>query len=189
MRSGSAKDRNTTTPISSSDGDGYASLLSQLKERIRSARLKAAVAVNRELILLYWGIGREILARQNVEGWGSRVIDRLAADLRRDFPEMTGLSPRNLKYMRAFAEAFPNEGTVPSRESIRLLGPSRCRSFHDHQQHTCCAAGTASARGNRARIETAVTAVVILSDTARTAGGLGASGERGEYEQQCDNTH
>ena len=54
------------------------------------------------------GIGREILARQNVEGWGSRVIDRLAADLRRDFPEMTGLSPRNLKYMRAFAEAFPD---------------------------------------------------------------------------------
>ncbi|WP_104663885.1 PDDEXK nuclease domain-containing protein [Ensifer adhaerens] len=102
-----------STPISSSDGDHrYASLLSQLKERIRSARLKAAVAVNRELILLYWGIGREILARQNVEGWGSRVIDRLAADLRRDFPEMTGLSPRNLKYMRAFAEAFPDEQIV-----------------------------------------------------------------------------
>ncbi|WP_085027878.1 PDDEXK nuclease domain-containing protein [Ensifer aridi] len=99
-----------TTLIPSSDG--YASLLAELKDRIRTARLKAAVAVNRELILLYWSIGREILARQIAEGWGARVIDRLAADLRRDFPEMTGLSPRNLKYMRAFAEAFPDEQIV-----------------------------------------------------------------------------
>ncbi len=98
-----------TTPTSSYEGDRYATLLSELKERIRSARLKAAVAVNGELILLCWGIGREILARQNIEGWGTRVIDRLEIDLRRDFPEMTGLSPRNLKYMRAFAEAFPDE--------------------------------------------------------------------------------
>ncbi|WP_234716966.1 PDDEXK nuclease domain-containing protein [Ensifer adhaerens] len=103
--------RRMTTPIPSSDGDQYASLLAELKERIRSARLKAAVAVNRELILLYWSIGREILARQTAEGWGTRIIDRLALDLRRDFPEMTG-SPRNLKYMRAFAEAFPDEQTV-----------------------------------------------------------------------------
>ncbi len=76
------------------------------------ARLKAAVAVNRELILLYWSIGRDILARQTAEGWGARVIDRLADDLRREFPEITGLSPRNLKYMRAFAEAFPDGAIV-----------------------------------------------------------------------------
>lgn len=101
-----------TAPASPSGGDGYASLLAGLKERIRTARLKAAVAVNQELILLYWSIGRDILARQGAEGWGARVIDRLAADLRRDFPEMTGLSPRNLKYMRAFAEAFPDAGIV-----------------------------------------------------------------------------
>jgi predicted nuclease of restriction endonuclease-like (RecB) superfamily len=94
------------------DGDGYASLLAELKERIRTARLKAAVAVNEELIALYWSIGRDILDRQSVGGWGARVIDRLAADLRRDFPEMTGLSPRNLKYMRAFAEAFPEREIV-----------------------------------------------------------------------------
>jgi predicted nuclease of restriction endonuclease-like (RecB) superfamily len=93
-------------------GDGYASLLAELKERIRTARLKAAVAVNEELILLYWSIGRDILDRQTAAGWGARVIDRLAADLRRDFPEMTGLSPRNLKYMRAFAEAFPESEIV-----------------------------------------------------------------------------
>ena len=91
---------------------GYEELLNQLKERIRSAQVRAAVAVNRELVLLYWQIGREILARQDREGWGAKVIDRLAADLRRAFPEMTGLSPRNLKYMRSFGEAWPDEAIV-----------------------------------------------------------------------------
>lgn len=90
----------TTSP------DGYAALLADLKQRIDSARLKAALSVNRELVLLYWSIGRDILARQSTEGWGTKVIDRLAVDLRRSFPEMTGLSARNLKYMRAFAEAW-----------------------------------------------------------------------------------
>lgn len=101
-----------TVPTPKQDGEGYASLLAELKERIRTARLRAAVAVNEELILLYWSIGRDILDRQTATGWGARVIDRLAADLRRDFPEMTGLSPRNLKYMRAFAEAFPEREIV-----------------------------------------------------------------------------
>ncbi len=101
-----------TVPVPPSEGDGYAHLLAELKERIRTARLKAAVAVNQELILLYWSIGRDILARQTAEGWGARIVERLAADLRRDFPEMTGLSPRNLKYMRAFAEAFPDHEIV-----------------------------------------------------------------------------
>jgi predicted nuclease of restriction endonuclease-like (RecB) superfamily len=91
---------------------GYAELLGQLKERIRSAQLRASIAVNQEMVLLYWQLGREILTRQQLEGWGAKVIDRLAADLRRSFPEMTGLSPRNLKYMRAFGEAWPDETIV-----------------------------------------------------------------------------
>jgi predicted nuclease of restriction endonuclease-like (RecB) superfamily len=91
---------------------GYPAFLAELKQRIRNARLHAALSVNRELILLYWSIGRDILARQHAEGWGSKVIDRLAADLRRAFPEMTGISGRNLKYMRALAEAWPNEQIV-----------------------------------------------------------------------------
>jgi predicted nuclease of restriction endonuclease-like (RecB) superfamily len=66
------------------------------------------LAVNRELVLLYWQIGRDILARQGEQGWGARVIERLAHDLRTAFPEMKGFSPRNLKYMRAFAEAWPD---------------------------------------------------------------------------------
>src|SRR5262245_45016006 len=92
--------------------EGYAQLLGQLKERIRSAQLRAGLAVNREMVVLYWQIGRDILQRQAQEGWGAKVIDRLAADLHRAFPDMTGLSPRNLKYMRAFAAAWPDEPIV-----------------------------------------------------------------------------
>ncbi len=94
------------------DSTEYAQLLDTLKLRIRTARLRAAVAVNEELILLYWGIGRDILERQGVSGWGAKIVDRLSVDLKRDFPEMTGFSPRNLKYMRALAEAFPDREIV-----------------------------------------------------------------------------
>lgn len=90
----------------------YGEFLEALKARIRSAQVRAALAVNRELVLLYWQIGREILARQREQGWGARVVERLASDLRREFPEMTGLSRTNLLYMRAFADAYPDEAIV-----------------------------------------------------------------------------
>lgn len=90
----------------------YGAWLSTLKDQIRTARLKASLAVNRELILLYWRLGKEILDRQAREGWGAKVIDQLARDLRAEFPDMQGLSPRNLKYMRAFAEAWGDEPFV-----------------------------------------------------------------------------
>ncbi len=86
--------------------ESYASLLASIKERIRTAQVRAAVAVNQELVMLYWGIGKEILARQGVEGWGRNIIPRLAKDLAAQFPEMKGLSLRNLGYMKAFAEAW-----------------------------------------------------------------------------------
>ncbi len=86
---------------------GYQELLGDLKERIRSAQIRAALSVNRELIGLYWQIGRAISERQETHGWGTQVIDRLSADLRHAFPEMKGFSPRNLRYMRAFATAYP----------------------------------------------------------------------------------
>lgn len=92
--------------------ENYAALLSDLKGRIQRAQIKAALAVNQQLILLYWQIGRDILARQKQQGWGSKVIDRLARDLKRAFPDMKGFSPRNLKYMRAFADAWPDEQFV-----------------------------------------------------------------------------
>jgi predicted nuclease of restriction endonuclease-like (RecB) superfamily len=107
---------------------GYPDLLASLKGRIREARLRSSFAVNRELILLYWTIGTDILTRQRREGWGTRVIDRHASDLQLDFPEMTGLSARNLKYIRAFAEAYPDSDFVhqvvallPWGHNVRLL--------------------------------------------------------------------
>ena len=96
-----------STRVANSD-DRYIALLQDLKSRIKSARLTAVAAVNRELIQLYWGIGQEILHRQEAEGWGAGVIVRLATDLRKEFPEMTGLSARNLGYMKSLAEAYPD---------------------------------------------------------------------------------
>lgn len=90
----------------------YAAWLAELKTRIHTAQQRATLAVNRELVLLYWQIGRDILDRQGREGWGAKVIERLAQDLRNAFPDMKGFSPRNLKYMRAFAEAWPDAGFV-----------------------------------------------------------------------------
>jgi len=87
--------------------EGYGELLGDLKERIHAAQIKAALSVNRELIALYWQIGRAIGERQETRGWGTQVIDRLSADLRHAFPDMRGFSPRNLRYMRTFAAAYP----------------------------------------------------------------------------------
>lgn len=89
--------------------EGYPELLRDLKERIRAAQIRAALSVNRELIALYWQIGRAILVRQQEYGWGAQVIDRLSADLRHTFPDMRGFSPRNLQYMRTFANTYPDE--------------------------------------------------------------------------------
>ncbi len=91
---------------------GYATFLARLKKQIVQAQGRAALSVNRELVLLYWQIGREILERQKAEGWGSKVIDQLSQDLRREFPSMKGFSPRNLKYMRAFADSWGDEEFV-----------------------------------------------------------------------------
>lgn len=88
--------------------EGYGDWLKELKNRIHSAQQRASLAVNRELVLLYWQIGQDILTRQAQQGWGAKVIERLARDLRSAFPDMKGFSPRNLKYMRAFAEAWPD---------------------------------------------------------------------------------
>ncbi|MBW4651655.1 MAG: hypothetical protein KME20_01115 [Kaiparowitsia implicata GSE-PSE-MK54-09C] len=92
--------------------EDYAAFFSSLKSRIRNAQIRAALAVNQELVMLYWQVGCEILARQQQQDWGTKVIARLAKDLQREFPEMKGFSKRNLAYMRAFAEAYPHEAIV-----------------------------------------------------------------------------
>lgn len=92
--------------------ENYDNFLRSLKERIRTAQVRAALAVNKELVLLYWQIGREILERQKQEGWGAKVITKLTKDLKAEFPEMKGFSSRNLNYMRSFAESYPDEQIV-----------------------------------------------------------------------------
>jgi predicted nuclease of restriction endonuclease-like (RecB) superfamily len=91
---------------------GYAPLLADLKARVRAAQVRAVLSVNRELVSLYWHIGRQILRCQREEGWGAKVVERLAQDLRAEFPEIEGFSPRNLKYMRALAVAYPEDEFV-----------------------------------------------------------------------------
>lgn len=90
----------------------YAATLTEIKTRIRTERVRVAMAANATMVLMYWEIGRIILARQATEGWGAKVIDRLAADLREEFPDMQGLSPRNLLFMRAFAEVYADAEIV-----------------------------------------------------------------------------
>ncbi len=90
----------------------YVTFLDDLKQRVCNARLRASLSVNRELILLYWQIGKDILVRQEGEGWGAKVIERLANDLKKEFPEMRGFSPRNLKFMRSLAETYSDEKIV-----------------------------------------------------------------------------
>jgi predicted nuclease of restriction endonuclease-like (RecB) superfamily len=87
----------------------YAEFLADIRTRIHSAQTRAALSVNSELVLLYWHIGKDIIKRQDEQGWGAKVIDRLSHDLSVEFPQMKGFSSRNLKYMRAFAAAYSDE--------------------------------------------------------------------------------
>lgn len=87
----------------------YEALLTAIKERVRVARQRAIAAANEELLRGYWEIGHEILRRQDQEGWGAKVIDRLATDLRAAFPGIRGFSRSSLKYMRQFAAAWPDD--------------------------------------------------------------------------------
>jgi predicted nuclease of restriction endonuclease-like (RecB) superfamily len=93
----------------------YGAYIEDLKARIRAAQLRAGLAATCEMVMLYWSIGRDILDRQEHAGWGAKIIDQMSADLRRAFPTMRGFSSRNLKYMRAFAKAWPEEQIVQDR--------------------------------------------------------------------------
>lgn len=85
---------------------GYSDFLNEIKRRIQEAQLRASLFVNAELVKLYWSIGKLILEKQSKEGWGTKIIDRMAKDLAADFPGVSGFSIRNLKYMRKFAEEY-----------------------------------------------------------------------------------
>lgn len=106
----------------------YAVFLSTVKRRISQDRLKAQLSANAIQMVMYWDLGSEILRKQQDAGWGAKVIDRLSADLRDAFPQMQGFSARNLKYMRAFAEAWPDRelmqrtvAQIPWRSNLTLM--------------------------------------------------------------------
>ena len=129
----------------------YPELLDSVAGRITAGRQRATGAVNRELVLSYWAIGRDILDRQEQEGYGTRVIDRLSADLKGRFPDAKGFSPRNLKYMRKFAEAWPDpavvQGTLaqlPWWSQIALM-----EKLHDPEQRLWYAAEAIEAGWSR----------------------------------------
>jgi predicted nuclease of restriction endonuclease-like (RecB) superfamily len=106
----------------------YQSTLTNLKERIANERLRVTLSANAAMVLLYWDIGQTILNRQDQQGWGAKIIDRLSEDLKETFPEMNGFSPRNLKYMRTFAQEWPDReivqrtvAQIPWRSNLALL--------------------------------------------------------------------
>ena len=100
---------------------GYVEFLTELKTRIRSAQIRAAVSVNRELVLLYWDIGRQIVERQKNTKWGTHVLGRLAQDLQREFPGVGGFSEGNLRRIRAFYLTY-SQGTPIHAQAVRELG-------------------------------------------------------------------
>jgi predicted nuclease of restriction endonuclease-like (RecB) superfamily len=119
---------NETTPKSLQLPSGYHELLQELKGRIRTAQVRAGLAVSWELVLLYWSIGRDLSQRFATEEWGGKIIDRLAQDLQSEFPGVEGFSPRNLRYMRSLAEAWPEEeilqqlvAKLPWSHNVRVL--------------------------------------------------------------------
>ncbi len=97
------------TPATTKPGvfaSNYAKFITFLKNKIRSAQVKGAIAVNRELIKLYWELGKEILEKQERERWGSNVLEKVARDLQNEFPGVEGFSKRNMFRMRAFYQAY-----------------------------------------------------------------------------------
>ena len=94
--------------VSESFDQQYLNTLDQIKKQIKSSQLKAVVSVNTVMLTLYWQVGHTILAQQQKLGWGSKVIEQLAKDIRKEFADLEGFSPRNLKYMRQFATTYPD---------------------------------------------------------------------------------
>ncbi len=100
-----------TRRVSSIPAD-YPEFIKELKNRIRAAQIKAALSVNRELVTLYWSIGRDVFNKQKNDGWGTKIVDRLASDLHREFPELEGFSRTNIYRMRAFYQAYPEVSPI-----------------------------------------------------------------------------
>lgn len=115
-------------PNLSEMSDNYVQFIEEIKNEIRKQRISVVLNANSSMICLYWNIGKAILEKQEQEGWGAKVIDRMEKDLKDTFPDMSGFSPRNIKYMRKFAECWPDfeimqrvVAQIPWRTNIKLL--------------------------------------------------------------------
>ena len=86
--------------------EAYFRFIEEIKNEIKNRRISVVLSANSSMICMYWNIGRAVLEKQNQQGWGTKVIDRMAKDLKEAFPEMSGFSPRNIKYMRKFADCW-----------------------------------------------------------------------------------
>lgn len=135
MRSGNSPDKavgaRSPERISQATTDeppGYFRFLNEVKERIRAARVKAVMSANRELIELYWHIGKGIVERQRRAGWGRSVVERLSRDLWAEFPDSTGLSVQNLWKMRAFYLAW-TENAANLSQAVRELDVARAKDW------------------------------------------------------------
>ena len=90
------------------DSKDYLTFLNDIKQDIQNSRVKAALSINKELILLYWRIGKEVLQRKKEQGWGSEVVKALSQDLKHEYPDIKGFGERSLVYMQTFAAAYPD---------------------------------------------------------------------------------
>ena len=99
----------------------YVDFINDLKNQIKTAQIKAHLAVNHEMISLYFSIGQSIIRKQEEHDWGSKIIDNVARDLKLEFPNMTGLSPRNVIYMRKFAKLYENIITQQAVAQLQSL--------------------------------------------------------------------
>jgi predicted nuclease of restriction endonuclease-like (RecB) superfamily len=119
----SISEKNTGMPSNNSlTPTDYGATLKAIKLRVQQERVHVVLSANTSMVLLYWDIGSLILERQTREGWGAKVIDRLARDLRKGFPDMKGFSSRNLLFMRRFAEEFPEASIVKQLVSLLPWG-------------------------------------------------------------------
>jgi predicted nuclease of restriction endonuclease-like (RecB) superfamily len=115
-------------PSGASTPRWYPELLNAVVDQVESGRFRAAASANHEMVATYWAIGKELLRRESDEGWGAKVVTRLSADLRDRFPEVRGFSPRNLRYMKSLAAAWPDlamlqtaSATLPWSHHVLLL--------------------------------------------------------------------
>jgi len=111
-------------PISPSSAGNYAGLLADIKQRIRTAQVRTAIAGNASMLMLYWEIGGVLAERQNKEGWGAAVLPRLATDLHNDLPEVKGFSVRNLKLMTQFFREYPDFSAIGQPPVAQLADSS-----------------------------------------------------------------